>query len=139
MPAFLHDGCGVENAVEAAVTTPVQAVAFLVRGVDGDRSASCVAGELGRAGEARDVADLGDQDGCGVVADPGDRQQVRCQRGDEVPDRGVQVADPVVQVGYLRGHAGEDLADVPAQGRSGCERGQRGQALVPGEVSGGAV
>lgn len=44
--AFLHDGGGVEDTVEAPVTASVQAVTLLVGGVDGDRSATGVAGRV---------------------------------------------------------------------------------------------
>jgi hypothetical protein len=113
MEAFLDDGCGVEDAVQAAVASAVESVAFVVGGVDRDRCAAGVAGEFGRAGEAGDVSDLGDQDRCGDVADPRDLQQCRGQRSDEFLDRRVQVADAFVEVGYLGGEV-PPVARTPA-------------------------
>src|ERR671911_2179313 len=77
---LLDDCRGVEQAVQPAVAAAVQPVAFLVGGVDGDRSAPGVAGELGRGGEAGDVADLAEHLGQGPVdvrACPGGVQQRR--------------------------------------------------------------
>lgn len=75
---LLHDSCGVNDAVQAAVAAAVGAMAFFVGGVDRDRGATGVASEFGRAGEAGDVADLSDEDGCRDVTDPDDLQE--CQR-----------------------------------------------------------
>jgi hypothetical protein len=83
--AFLHDGCGVEDAVEAAVAAAVQAVAFFAGGLDRDRGAAGVAGKLGRCGEPGDVADLSDQHGGGDVADSGDLQAEQAPAGWRVP------------------------------------------------------
>lgn len=58
--AFLYDGSGVKDAVEASVAASMQAMAFVVGGVDRNRGAPGVASELGRPAESGDVADLGD-------------------------------------------------------------------------------
>lgn len=109
MPAFLDDGCGVKDAVEAAVACPVKAVAFLVGGIDGDGRTSFVAGELGGAGEASEFADLGDQDGAEIyvgedLADVDAQLWSVCERGQrgEPPGPGEVsggVVEPEMQLG----------------------------------------
>jgi hypothetical protein len=58
--AFLHDGGRIENAVEAAVASPVKAVTFVVGGIDRDWSAAGVAGQFGRTRKPCDVTDFGE-------------------------------------------------------------------------------
>ena len=47
--AFLHDSGRLDDAVEAAVSSAVKAVTFVVGGVDRYRSTAGVAGEFSRA------------------------------------------------------------------------------------------
>src|SRR2546429_2795643 len=67
--ALLHDGCGVKDAVEAAVSPAVEAVGFLARG--GDRGPGAGGGARGpwRGGGAGDVARFGEPGRCGGVCE----------------------------------------------------------------------